>query len=110
MDTRVCLHNGKCSTEPWFFRVDTNEPGGHDALLVHVLESAARLQQAVPDAVLVGGSAAAWYAERRLSSAHDHVLSDLRDRFDAVLEAVEATDGWVTNRITPHKIILGAAR
>jgi hypothetical protein len=28
-------------------------------------------------------------------------------RPDAVLEAIEATDGWVTNRVTPGKIILG---
>jgi len=35
------------------------------------------------------------------------VLQDLSDRFDAVLEAIEATDGWVTNRVTPGKIILG---
>lgn len=28
-------------------------------------------------------------------------------RFDAVLDAIEATDGWVTNRVTPGKIILG---
>lgn len=35
------------------------------------------------------------------------MLTDLRDRFDAVLEAVEATDGWVTDRVTPYKIILG---
>jgi len=72
-----------------------------------VLESAARLQQVVPDAVLVGGSAAALWADHRSSSDHDHVLEDLEARFDAVLEAVEATDGWVTNRITPGRIILG---
>ena len=35
------------------------------------------------------------------------LLQDLSDRFDAVLEAIEATDGWVTNRVTPGKIILG---
>jgi hypothetical protein len=35
------------------------------------------------------------------------VLADLSTRFDAVLEAIEATDGWVTNRVTPGKIILG---
>lgn len=72
-----------------------------------VLESAARLQEVVPDAVLVGGSAAAWYAHHRDSFDHDHVLADLRERFDAVLEAIERTDGWVTNRVTPGKIILG---
>jgi hypothetical protein len=35
------------------------------------------------------------------------VLKDLSTRFDAVLDAIEATDGWVTNRVTPGKIILG---
>jgi hypothetical protein len=72
-----------------------------------VLESAARLQLLVPDAVLVGGTAAAYYANHRLSNDHDHVLRDLADRFDAVLDAVESEDGWVTNRVTPGKIILG---
>jgi hypothetical protein len=35
------------------------------------------------------------------------VLADLETRFGAVLDAIEATDGWVTNRVTPGKIILG---
>jgi len=61
----------------------------------------------VPDAVLVGGSAAALWASHRSSYDHGHVLADLDARFDAVLEAIEATDGWVTNRVTPGKIILG---
>jgi len=61
----------------------------------------------VPDAVLVGGSAAAPWANHRSSFDHDHVLEDLGDRFDAVLDAIEATDGWVTNRVTPGKVILG---
>lgn len=75
--------------------------------LADVLESAARLQAVVPDAVLVGGSAAAWSAHHRDSFDHGHVLGDLHDRFDLVLEAIERTDGWVTNRVTPGKIILG---
>jgi hypothetical protein len=75
--------------------------------LVRVLESAARLQEVVPDAVLVGGSAAALWASHRTSFDHDHVLADLSERFNAVLDAIEATDGWVTNRVTPGKIILG---
>jgi len=82
-------------------------PGLARPELVRVLESAARLQQVVPDAVLVGGSAAAPWANHRASYDHDHVLQDLSARFDAVLEAIEATDGWVTNRVTPGKIILG---
>ncbi len=72
-----------------------------------VLEAAARLQELVPDAVLVGGSAAALYAHHRLSYNHDHVVKDLRDRFDIVLEAIESAPGWVTNRVTPGKIVLG---
>jgi hypothetical protein len=82
-------------------------PGLGRPELVRVLESAARLQEIVPDAVLVGGSAAALWANHRTSFDHDHVLVDLASRFDAVLEAIEATDGWVTNRVTPGKVILG---
>ena len=86
---------------------ESDTPGLARSELVRLLESAARLQEVVPDAVLVGGSAAALWASHRTSFDHDHVLQDLRDRFDAVLEAIEATDGWVTNRVSPGKIILG---
>lgn len=75
--------------------------------LLAVLESASRLQQMVPDAVLVGGSAAALYAGHRDSYDHDHVLADLQDRFDVVLEALESEGEWVTNRVVPGKLILG---
>jgi hypothetical protein len=61
----------------------------------------------VPDAVLVGGSAAALYAGHRDSYDHDHVLADLRERFDVVLEALESEGEWVTNRLVPGKVILG---
>jgi len=86
---------------------ESDAPGLVRPELVRVLESAAQLQEVVPDAVLVGGSAAALWANHRFSHDHDHVPQDLSDRFDAVLEAIEATDGWVTNRVTPEKIILG---
>jgi hypothetical protein len=82
-------------------------PGLSRPDLVRVLESAARLQVVVPDAILVGGSAAALWASHRTSFDHDHVLVDLNVRFDTVLEAIEATEGWVTNRVTSGKIILG---
>ena len=65
--------------------------------LQRVLESAARLQELVPDAVLVGGSAAALHAGHRESFGHDHVLVDLDQRYAQVLEAVEASDGWATS-------------
>ena len=67
------------------------------ATLRQVLKSAGRLQSVVPDAVLVGGSAAALHAGRRDSFAHDHVLADLVDRYETVLGAVEATEGWATS-------------
>jgi hypothetical protein len=85
----------------------TDTPGLARPELLRVLESAARLQEILPDAVLVGGTAAALWANHRSSHDHDHVLADLAARFDTVLEAIEATDGWVTNRVTPGKIILG---
>jgi hypothetical protein len=77
--------------------------------LAHVLASATRLQRVVPDAVLVGGAAAAYYADHRDSFDHDHVLTDLSDRYAQVLEAVEATEGWVTSvrASTPPLTLLG---
>ncbi|MGH7556683.1 MAG: hypothetical protein ACREMD_02650 [Gemmatimonadota bacterium] len=73
-----------------------------------VLEVAARLQEVVPDAVLVGESAAAHHAGHRISLDDDHTLSDLQGRFDEVLVALEQTEGWVTSRIRPQVLILGS--
>ena len=75
--------------------------------LLAVLDSASRLQELIPDAVLVGGTVAALYAGHRLSYDHDHVVADLRQRFDVALEALEREPDWVMNRVTPGKIILG---
>jgi hypothetical protein len=73
-----------------------------------VLRAAARLQELIPEAVLVGGTAAAHHAGHRVSLDDDHVLTDLKERFDEVLGALEATDGWVTARIRPQVLILGS--
>jgi len=73
-----------------------------------VLAAAARLQELVPDAVLVGGSAASHHAGHRVSVDADHVLPDLRDRFDDILTALEETDGWVTARVRQPVLILGS--
>jgi Nucleotidyl transferase AbiEii toxin, Type IV TA system len=81
--------------------------GDRDPQFVALLESAAHLQQLVPGAVLVGGAAAIVYADHRESTDHDHVVADLADRFEMVLEAVEGDEGWATNRVTPGKVILG---
>jgi hypothetical protein len=75
---------------------DTGEEIDPPPDLLPVLESAARLQEVVPDAVLVGGTVSATYAGHRISFDHDHVLA-LQEQYEAVLEAVEATDGWATS-------------
>ncbi|MGB3187014.1 MAG: hypothetical protein WBG36_08400 [Ornithinimicrobium sp.] len=78
--------------------------------LQKVLESAVRLQQLVPNAVLVGGTAAALHAGHRLSFDHDHVLTDLSARYADVVEAVEASEGWVTSvrASSPPLTLLGS--
>lgn len=47
-----------------------------------VLSSAARLQRIVPEAILVGGTAAALFAKHRFSRDADHVIPDLRTKLD----------------------------
>lgn len=73
-----------------------------------VLSAAARLQRILPDAVLVGGTASAIYAGHRLSTDADHVLTDLRHRFDAVLADLESVAGWRTARVQRPVQILGS--
>jgi hypothetical protein len=75
--------------------------------LEDVLEKAAQLQELVPGAVLVGGSAAALHAHHRQSFDHDHVVADLTERFDTILEHLEALGDWSMTRAQPGKIILG---
>jgi hypothetical protein len=72
------------------------------------LLSAERHPQAlVPGAVLVGGTAAALHAGHRRSLDGDHVLEDLRPRFDEVLATLEAAAGWQTARVQKPVAILG---
>ena len=73
-----------------------------------LLSSAARLQKIVPGAVLVGGTAAATYAHHRISLDHDHVLTDLKERFDAILADLESVAGWQTDRVKRPVLILGS--
>lgn len=81
----------------------TKEPNWKD-----VLAASRRLQKLLPDAVLVGGSAAATHAAHRVSFDDDHVLDDLRERFDEILEHLERTKGWVTSRTARPVLILGS--
>ena len=73
-----------------------------------VLSAAARLQGILPDTVLVGGTASAIHVKHRLSADADHVLPDLKLRFDAVLAQLESAAGWETARVNPPVLILGS--
>lgn len=72
------------------------------------MASAAHLQRILPDSVLVGGSASAVYAAHHLSTGADHVLTNLKLRFDQVLVDLESVAGWQTSRINRPVLILGS--
>ncbi|HWF88203.1 MAG TPA: hypothetical protein VN659_05190 [Pyrinomonadaceae bacterium] len=73
-----------------------------------LLSAAAHLQELLPGATLVGGTAVAIFAQHRLSQDADHVLPDLRDRFDEVLAELESVAGWRTARVKKPVLILGS--
>lgn len=78
--------------------------------LQEVLLSAAGLQEVVHHAVLVGGSVAALYAGHRSSYDHDHVLADLKERYDAITKRLEHLHGWkFDKRVTkPPMTVMGS--
>ena len=73
-----------------------------------LLSAAAHLQEILPDATLVGGTAVAIFAQHRVSRDADHVLPNLRHRFDEVLAQLEAVAGWRTARVRRPVLILGS--
>jgi hypothetical protein len=73
-----------------------------------VLASLSHFQSILPDAPVAGGTAAALYAGHRFSFDHDHVLPDLRERFDTILAQLEAVAGWKTARRRRPVLILGS--
>jgi hypothetical protein len=57
---------------------------------------------------LVGGTAAAIHTGHRFSHDADHVLTDLRHRFDDILAQLESVAGWQTARVQRPVQILGS--
>ncbi|MEW6667558.1 MAG: hypothetical protein AB1512_20315 [Thermodesulfobacteriota bacterium] len=72
-----------------------------------VLRAAAELQEIVPGAVLVGGTAAAVHARHRISLDANHVLTDLPERFEALIAFLEGKPEWTTERLQPPVMVLG---
>jgi hypothetical protein len=72
-----------------------------------LLAAERHLQALVPGTVLVGGTAVALHAGHRKSLDGDHVVEDLRSRFDEVLATLEAAAGWQTSRVRRPVLILG---
>lgn len=79
----------------------------HDPEWERLLGAERHLQSLLDGAVLVGGTAAALHAGHRRSVDGDHVLVDLRERFDQVLRDLEAAAGWRTERVQRPVVILG---
>jgi len=75
-----------------------------ETLLAH----AALLQARIPNAILVGGTAAALHADHRFSFDHDHVIAELEKNYDEATEALESIVGWRTKRRVKGKLLLGA--
>lgn len=73
-----------------------------------LLVAAARLQGILPEATLVGGTAAAIDAGHRRSMDADHVIAGLIDRFDDVLAELESAAGWKTARVRRPVAIYGS--
>jgi len=73
-----------------------------------VLSAAARLQQLLPEAVLVGGTAWALHARHRFSRDANHVLPSLREQFDEILAQLESVAGWKTACVQRPVQILGS--
>ncbi|CAB1063740.1 hypothetical protein D1BOALGB6SA_8524 [Olavius sp. associated proteobacterium Delta 1] len=72
-----------------------------------LLEAAANFQELLTGSVMIGGSAAALHLKHRYSFDADHILSDLEENYEEVLDFLEGRDDWETARINPPKLILG---
>lgn len=81
----------------------------HHRDLQQVLLSASELQDVLPHAVLVGGSVAALYAGHRASYDHDHVMGDLKERYEEVRAAMASLPEWdeSTRATKPPMTIMG---
>lgn len=98
----TCLIHTRSDITSGTFMSESNLPEWEQ-----LLSAAAHLQEILPD-VTLGGTAVAILAQHRLSQDADHVLPDLRHRFDEVLAELEGVAGWRTARVKRPVLILGS--
>jgi len=72
-----------------------------------LIEAAANFQELLTGSVMIGGSAVALHLKHRYSFDADHILYDLKENYEEVLDFLEGRDDWETARINPPKLILG---
>jgi hypothetical protein len=72
-----------------------------------LIEAAANFQELLTGSVMIGGTAAALHLKHRFSFDADHILYDLKENYEKVLNFLEGRDDWETARISPPKLILG---
>jgi hypothetical protein len=72
-----------------------------------LIEAAANFQELLTGTVMIGGSAVALHLKHRYSFDADHILYDLKENYEEVLDFLEGRDDWETARINPPKLIMG---
>lgn len=82
---------------------DKSKTAAWETLLAH----AALLQEKLPSAIRVGGTAAALHAHHRISFDHDHVLAELSKHYNAANRALKSIAGWHAKRRIKGKLVLG---
>lgn len=73
-----------------------------------ILKAGVEAQRLIQGSICVGGTAAALYAKHRISLDTDHLVPELRYKFDDVRETLEANKEWKTARVQPPVLILGS--
>lgn len=82
-------------------------PIDHPHTWEELLSAEQLIQQRFPQAILVGGTAAALHVAHRISLDGDHVLPDLKTNYEQILKDLEAISGWETSRLRPPVLVLG---
>ena len=67
-----------------------------------LLEAAAEIQGLMPGAVLIGGSAAAIHLKHRYSFDADHIMTDLKEKYEEILDFLEAETTGKPHALVPQ--------